>query len=118
MDFSSPLRPFSCNLCSLAFKGKQFLQRHMAAHSDARNFYCQYCQNTYKYKKGLNRHVKKVHNCSIPDNRKQSMKKFRVEDYLNLEEPEKYTPTTIRDKDTAKEIEILFTWRSSAVKLE
>ena len=51
-------------------------------------------------------------------NRKQSMKKFRVEDYLNLEEPEKYTPTTIRDKDTAKEIEILFTWRSSAVKLE
>lgn len=118
MEFSIPTRPFPCQNCNLAFKSKQFLQRHMTSHSDTREFSCQFCERTYKYKKGLNRHVKKFHILNVSDNKKPTRKKFKVEDYLDLDDFAKFTPKKIFDPSTGKEIEILFTWHHRGVKLE
>lgn len=118
MEFSNPSRPFPCTLCKRAFKSKQFLQRHMTSHSDAREFSCQFCEKSYKYKKGLNRHVKKVHSLCDFSKNKSLRKSFKVEDFLDLQEKDKYVPKKLFDPATGKEIEILFTWRHRGVVLD
>lgn len=118
MEFSNISRPYPCSLCQLAFKSKQFLQRHMTSHSDSRNFICQFCEKTYKYKKGLNRHIKKFHNLCMFDKNKPLRKHFKVEDYLDLNEQDKFTPKKIFDHSLGKEIEILFTWHIRGVILD
>lgn len=111
MEFSVDLKPFQCAICNLGFKKKQFLERHMTSHSSSRDFSCQFCQKTYKYKKGLNRHIKKIHNFNLPETRKIYKKKFKVEDYLNLDEDPK--PIEISAKK-----EIIFTWRRRGANLD
>ena len=90
----------------------------MTSHSDSRDFSCQYCEKTYKYKKGVNRHVKKFHNLTVSENRKTFRKKFKVEDYLDLGDQEKFIPKRIIDKSTGKEVEMIFTWHHRGVKVE
>ena len=116
MDISIT-RAFPCPSCTLAFKSRQFLQRHMISHSDSRDFPCQYCEKSYKYKKGLNRHVQKLHLLSVSETKKQLRKKFKIEDYLDLGNQQIYTPQKIIDS-TGKEVEIIFAWRCKGVKLD
>lgn len=111
MENSKNLRPFPCSICKLAFKSRQFLQRHMVSHSDARNYSCSYCGKTYKYKKGLNRHIKKLHQIGDPDLSKSLKKHFKVEDFLDLAYEDKYCPKKIWDAEKGQEKEVLFTWK-------
>jgi hypothetical protein len=116
MEFSNSSRPFPCSLCKLAFKSKQFLQRHMASHSDAREFSCHFCEKTYKYKKGVNRHIKKFHNFGDFDLIKPLKKHFKVEDFLDLAKDEKYRPVWVWDYDKGREIKVLFDFRDREAK--
>lgn len=111
MEISKISRPFPCNICNLAFKSKQFLQRHLVSHSDVRNYSCSFCGKTYKYKKGLNRHIKKYHHVGDLDLNVQLKKHFKVEDFLDLAQEEKYNPKKIWDSSKGKEVEVLFTWK-------
>lgn len=77
-------RPFVCPVCSIAFKIKQFLQRHMTVHSEVRNFQCDVCGKTYKYNKGLNRHKQLVH--KFPKNKQIRTPKCDWRSFLELEE--------------------------------
>ena len=90
----------------------------MISHTDMREFPCEFCEKAYKYKKGLNRHIKKVHNLSMLEKQKPTRSQFKVEDYLDLSEHEKYIPKKIIDKETGNETEILFIWRHHKVILK
>lgn len=118
MEFSYGGRPYACCLCKLAFKSKQFLQRHMTSHSDAREFSCQFCQKTYKYKKGLNRHIKKLHNIGVFDILKPLKKHFKVEDFLDLVKEDKYKPKKVWDCTLQQEIDVLFTWTTKQLNVK
>jgi hypothetical protein len=52
------------------------------------------------------------------DKNKPLRKHFKVEDYLDLNEQEKFTPKKIFDHSLGKEIEILFTWHIRGVILD
>jgi uncharacterized C2H2 Zn-finger protein len=110
-------RPFRCCLCNLAFKSRQFLQRHMTAHSDSREFVCQFCDCTYKYKKGLNRHVKKCHNLCVRTSQPPVRREFKVEDYLDLGESELYPVKKVIDEKTGEGVEILFWLKRKSINL-
>lgn len=109
MEYSKNNRPYPCTICDLAFKSKQFLQRHMTSHSDDRNHLCLYCEKSYKYRKGLNRHIKKTHKLGVNDSIKSLKKQFKVEDFLDLAKESKYKPQKIWDFEKGREVEVLFT---------
>lgn len=53
---------FKCHLCSLEFKRKFNLQRHVSSvHEQDSRFECEACDRKYKRKRDLDRHVNDIH---------------------------------------------------------
>lgn len=53
---------FKCHLCSLEFKRKYNLQRHVSSvHEQDSRFECEACDRKYKRKRDLDRHVNDIH---------------------------------------------------------
>ena len=54
-------KPFTCELCSVAFRYRANLKRHMILHADVQRFLCQYCARSFQQNQSLLNHIAKHH---------------------------------------------------------
>lgn len=70
---ASTRTPYSCTICSKAFKTKKYLRRHTRKHTGANPFKCAYCEKLFLYWTTRSVHQIKCHsgeypfNCSLCD---------------------------------------------------
>ena len=54
-------KDFTCEICTLSFRHKNSLVRHMVQHSGDRPYACQVCRGSFSCQRLLKEHVKKIH---------------------------------------------------------
>lgn len=77
-------RPYQCLICKKAFKSKGCLTGHMRTHSDERPFTCMICKRGFKKKYALTSHMKKLHSDERPFECSICHKRFRFKVELTV----------------------------------